>query len=157
MKAIRTFCFPHQGHRVWHPCAQPQHMFSRKYDDPQLKKKKKRCLSCTAVSQMQCRQLKLHCLFLMTKMVSGTRSRTHQSINCKFHPFWFSPPQPPHVIFPLDALPLDCPVVISILLFSLSLALGTQEMFPFPWKQAVIATHAVIKTFSHFFSWEDWV
>lgn len=42
MKAIRTFCFPHQGHRVWHPCAQPQHMFSRKYDDPQLKKKKKK-------------------------------------------------------------------------------------------------------------------
>ena len=36
----------------------------------QKKQQPEMCLSCTTVSQMQCRQLKLHCLFLVTKMVS---------------------------------------------------------------------------------------
>lgn len=71
-----NFCFLHQGHRVWHPYAQPQHMCLGKQDGPRQKKNQKKqqpemCLSCTTVSQMQCRQLKLHCLFLVTKMVSA--------------------------------------------------------------------------------------
>lgn len=125
----------------------------------QGKNNMKKCLSCTAVSQTWCRQLKFYRFFLMTKMVSGMRSTTHQSIHywCKFHPFWFSPPWPHHVIFPLDALPVDPLAVILLLLFSISLAFGSPEMFPFPWRREIIATHAVIKNSSHTFSQENWV
>lgn len=78
------------------------------------------------------------------------RNRTHQSINwsCKFHPLWFSPPQPRQVIFPLDALPLGCPVVISILIFPCSCH---KKVVLFPRRQEIIAIRAAIKGFRHIF------
>lgn len=44
------------------------------------------------------------------------------------------------------------PVVISMLLFSLSFAFGSLEMFPFPWIWEIIAARAVIKNSSCFVS-----
>lgn len=126
----------------------------------QDKNRMEECLSCTAVFHTQCRQLKLYSLSLMTKMVSGGRAGTHQSSHCwyKFHPFCFSPPQPHHVIFPLDALPVDTPpAAIPMLLFSFSLAFGSPGTSPFPWRWEIIATNAVIKNSSQFISQENWV